>query len=77
MGPTRRGCAQGVGPALHPYGPLVKPPGVFLVLEILKYSLENHTKFLGHLENFYFRVIFYCMDNSENRQKILFLLYLN
>ena len=37
---------------------------------------KNHISILGHLENFYFRGIFYCMDNSENRQKILFLLYL-
>ena len=46
------------------------------VLEILKYSIKNHTKFLGHLENFYFLVIFYCTDNSENRKIIVFLLYL-
>ena len=52
------------------------PPAVFSVPKILKYSIKNHTKFAGHLENFYFRDIFYCMDNSENRQIILFLLYL-
>ena len=44
--------------------------------KILKYSRKNHTKLAGHLENFYFWDIFYCMDNSENRQKILFLFYL-
>ena len=64
------------GRALHPCGPLVQPPGSCLVPEILKYSIKNHTRFPGHLENFYFRGIFYCMDNSETRQKILFLLYL-
>ena len=37
---------------------------------------KNHISISGHLENFYFRGIFYCTDNSENRQKILFLLYL-
>ena len=37
---------------------------------------KNHTKFVGHLEHFYFRAIFSCMDNSEDRQMILFLLYL-
>ena len=52
------------------------PPGVFSVPIILKYSTKNHLKFSGHLENFYFQGIFYCKDNSENRQKILFLLYL-
>jgi hypothetical protein len=70
------GRSQGVGRALHPCGPLVNPPGACSVPEILKYSIKNHTKFSGHLENFYFWDIFYCTDNSENRQKILFLLYL-
>ena len=51
------------------------PPGVFSVPIILKYSTTNHLEFSGHLENFYFRGIFYCKDNLENRQKILFLLY--
>ena len=62
--------------ALHSRGLVLAPPAVFSVPKILKYSIKNHTKFAGHLENFYFRGIFYCMDNSENRQKILFLLYL-
>ena len=64
------------GHALEPHGQMLAPPVVFSVPNILKYSKKNHTKFVGHLENFYFRGIFYCMDNSENRQKILFLLYL-
>ena len=59
----------GVGRSLRPCGSLVHPPGVFLVLEILKYSIKNHTKFSGHLENFYFGVFLYCTDKSENRQK--------
>ena len=67
---------RGRGRALHPRGHVVGPPGVFLVPYILKYSRKNHIKFPGHLENFYFWGIFYCKDNSENRQKILFLLYL-
>ena len=57
-------------------GPLVQPPGLFSVPNILKYSIKNHTKFSGHLENFYFQVIFCCTDNSENRSIIVFLLYL-
>ena len=69
-GPTRQGRA------LHPRGQVLAPPAVFSVPKILKYSIKNHTKFAGHLEHFYFRDIFYCKDNSENRQKILFLLYL-
>ena len=52
------------------------PPAVISVPKILKYSRKNHTKFAGHLEHFYFWDIFYCTDNSENRQIILFLLYL-
>ena len=70
------GAPRGVGRALHPCGHMVGPPGVFLVPIILKYSGKNHISFSGHLENFYFQGIFYCKDNSENRQKILFLLYL-
>ena len=68
-GPRGRGRAPGGGRSLHPRGHMVGPPGVFLVQKILKYSRKNHTKFSGHLENFYFRGIFYCIDNSENRQK--------
>ena len=56
---------------------MVGPPGVFSVPIILKYFRKNHIKFSGHLENFYFRDIFYCKDNSENRQKILFCALLN
>ena len=71
-----RGRAQGGGRALDPRGQVVCPPGVFSVPIILKYSRKNHIKILGHLEDFYFRGIFYCKDNSENARKIHFLLYL-
>ena len=64
------------GHALHPHGQVDAPLVVFSEPKILKYSTKNHTKFAGHLEHFYFRYIFYCMDNTENRQIILFLLYL-
>ena len=64
------------GRALDPRGQVLAPPAMFPVPNILKYSRKSHTKFAGHLENFYFQDIFYCMDNSENRQIILFLLYL-
>ena len=66
------GHAQGVGGALDPRGQVLAPPDVFSVPDILKYSRKNHISISGHLENFYFRGIFYCTDNSENRQKILF-----
>ena len=65
------------GPALHPRGHMVRPPDVFSVPIILKYFRKNHVKFSGHLENFYFWGIFYCKDNSVNRQKILFFALFN
>ena len=68
---------RGRGRALDPRGQVLAPPAVFSVPDILKYSRKNHISILGHLENFYFRCIFYCTGNSENRQKILFLLYFN
>ena len=57
------GMAQGGGRTMCPRGQMVGPPGVFYVPENLKYSTKNHTSFSGHLENFYFWGIFYCMDN--------------
>ena len=65
----------GGGRALDPRGQVVAPSGMFLMPDILKYSTKNHISFSGHLENFYFRGIFYCKDNSENRQKIFFSLF--
>ena len=59
------------GRALDPRDQVVAPPDVFSVPDILKYSTKNHISFLGYLENFCFWGIFYCKDNSENRQKIL------
>ena len=76
MGPRGRGTRPGGGRALLSHGVVLAPPIVFSVPDILKYSRKDHIPFSGHLENFYFWGIFYCKDNSENRQKILFLLYL-
>ena len=70
------GAPRGGGRALDPRGQVLAPPDVFSVPIIPKYSRKSHISSSGHLENFYFRGIFYCMNNSENRQKILFLLYL-
>ena len=67
---------RGRGRALDPRVQVLAPSGVFSLPDILKYSRQNHIKFARHLKNFYFWDIFYCMDNLENRQKILFLLYL-
>ena len=68
-GPTRQGARPGGGLALDPRVQVLAPPDVFSVPDILKYSRQNHIPFSGHLENFYFQDIFYCTDNSENRQK--------
>ena len=67
---------RGRGRALDPRGQVLAPPAVFSVPDILKYSRKNHTKLAGHLENFYFRGIFILHEYSDNKQKILFLLYL-
>ena len=57
-GPTRQGARPGGGRALDPRGQVLAPPAVFSVPDILKYSIKNHIKLAGHLENFYFRGIF-------------------
>ena len=75
-GPRGRGVPCEGGCAMDPRGQVLAPLVVFSVPYILKYSRKKSYLILGHLENFYFRGIFYCTDNSENRQKILFLLYL-
>ena len=63
---------RGRGRALDPRGQVLAPPTVFSVPDILKYSIKHQISISGHLENFYFWGIFYCMDNLESRQKILF-----
>ena len=54
---------RGRGRALDPRGQMLAPPDVFSVPDILKYSTKKHISISGHLENFYFRGIFYCKDN--------------
>ena len=63
------GRAQGGGRALDPRAQVLAPPVVFSVPDFHKYSRKYHISISGHLENFYFRGIFYCTDKSENRQK--------
>ena len=63
-GAHKTGGAPGVGGcALHSRGLVLAPPVVISVPKILKHYIKNHTEFAGHLEHFYFRDIFYCMDN--------------
>ena len=52
------GVHEAGGRTLHPRGHMVRPPGVFSVPIILKYSGKNHISFSGHLENFCFQGIF-------------------
>ena len=48
------------------------PPLMLFAPEILKYSEKIRIKFSEHSENFYFWVIFYCTENSGNRQGMAF-----
>ena len=57
-GAHETGGAPYKGGALLSRGLVLAPPAVISVPKILKYSIKNHTKFAGHLENFYFRDIF-------------------
>ena len=50
---------------------LVHLPLILFAPKILKYS-KNRINFLEHSENFYFWVIFYCMENSENKLNMAF-----
>ena len=63
---------RGRGRALDPRGQVLAPPVVFSVPEILKYSRKNHTKFAGHLENFYFRVFFIAGIIQKTDRKYYF-----
>ena len=66
------GAPQGGGRALCPRGQMVGPPGVFSVLEILKYSTKNHISFSGRLGNFYFWGIFIARIIQKTDQKYYF-----
>ena len=68
--------AQGGGHALDPCGQVLAPPAVFSVPDILKYSRKIILNLQGIWRTFIFGVFFYCIDNSENRHKTLFVLYL-
>ena len=44
----------------------------YLHQNFLHIQKKNHIKFSGHSENFYFWVIFYCTENSGNKQNMAF-----
>ena len=60
------------GRALDPRGQVLASPDVFSVPIILKYSRKNHISFLGHLENFYFRVFFIARIIQKTDRKYYF-----
>ena len=64
------------GGALLSRGLVLAPPAVFSVPKILRYSIKIILNLHGIWSTFIFRIFFYCTDNLENRQTILFLLYL-
>ena len=76
MGPRGRGRAQGVG---TPWNLVARGllPLMCSQCQIFSNIPEKIIfQFRGIWRTFIFGVFFYCTDNSENRQKILFLLYL-
>ena len=75
VGTTTPRARQGVLACPGGLCPPGTPPLVIFAPKILKYSRKNLIKFLGHSENFYFWVIFYCTGNSENRQNMHFILF--
>ena len=64
--------AHETGGTLLSRGLVLAPPAVFSVPKILRYSRKNHTKFAGHLENFYFRGIFYAWIIQKTDKKYYF-----
>ena len=70
------GGAPRGGRALDTRVQVLPPPGVFSVPDILKYSRKIIFNFQGIRRTSIFGVFLYCTDNSESRQKLLFLLYL-
>ena len=48
------------------------PPSGIICTKNLEIFRKNHIEFSGHSENFYFWVIFYCTENSENKQNMAF-----
>ena len=66
------GAPSKSGRALDPRGQVLAPPDVFSVPNILEKIIF---KFQGIWRTSIFGVFLYCTDKSENREKILFLLY--
>ena len=75
-GPRGRGCAQGVGVPSTLVGMWLLPLLCFHC-QIFSNILEKIIfKFQGIWRTFIFGVFLYCTDNSQNKQKLLFFLYL-
>ena len=70
------GRAQGVGRALHPRGQVLAPLLCFQCQIFSNIPEKIIFKFQGIWRIFIFGVFLYCTDNSENRYKLLFFLYL-
>ena len=68
-----RGAHEAGGRALDPRGQVLAPLAMCYVPYILKYSKKIILNFQGIWRTFIFGVFFYCMVNSENRQKYYFL----
>ena len=68
---TYQGTPGGAGAPWCLVGTRCTPSGVICTRnsEIFK---KNHIKFSGHSENFYFWVIFYCTEKTENMINMAF-----
>ena len=64
---THQGAPGGAGAPWCLVGTRCTPPQVLFAAKLHKYSGKIHVKFSGHSENFYFWVIFYCTEKTENR----------
>ena len=72
VGTTTHQGAPG-GPGAPRWGvPPGAPPSDIICTINSEIFRKNRIKFSEHSENFYFRVIFYCTGNSENRQNMAF-----
>ena len=71
-GPRGRGRARRVGAPSTLVGTWLLSLRCSQCLKSSNILEKNPIYFSGHLENFYFRGIFYCTRNSENRQNMAF-----
>ena len=69
-----RGAHKVRGRALHPCGQLVRPPGVFFALEILKYSKRSYPIFRAFRELLFSRHFFIAWIIQKTDRKYYFCL---